>query len=115
MDEESKEKKVIKNSFKFPEVITIIFITLVVGIIIGYAVTTNFKDDDVINNKALKEFINTYNDVKDNYYKDIDDNTLINGAISGMLSALDDPYTSYISESETDDFNDSISLPLAFP
>ncbi len=112
MDEEKKENKknkAVKNSFKFPEVITIIFITLVIGIIIGYAVTTNFKDEDELNNKALKEFIDTYKDVKDNYYKDIDDNTLINGAISGMLGALDDPYTSYISESETEDFNDRLN------
>lgn len=110
-DDKKKNKgSIVKENFKFTEVISIIFVTLVIGIIIGYAVTVNFKEDNTSsNNKALKEFIDTYNDVKKNYYKDVDDKDLINGAISGMLGALDDPYTTYIGEEDMSDFNDRLN------
>jgi carboxyl-terminal processing protease len=39
----------------------------------------------------------------------IDQEALVDGAIKGMLSALDDPYTSYFNTEEFEDFNDSLS------
>ena len=116
MIDENKEeikkskRKIMKENFKFHEVISVIFVTLVIGIIIGYAVTANFKEESDINSdKALKEFIETYNDVKENYYEEVDSDTLINGAIGGMLGALDDPYTTYLDEYDTSDFNDRLN------
>ena len=44
----------------------------------------------------LKEFIDTYEEVVDNYYGEINKDELINSAIDGMLSELDDPYSMYM-------------------
>ena len=59
------------------------------------------KDDE-----QLEEFNEIYNLINDSYYKDVDKDELINGAINGMLSSLEDPHTSYFSESEAENFNE---------
>ena len=48
----------------------------------------------------LQELINDY------YYKDIDTQTLVNGALKGMVDALDDPYSDYYSEAEYKAYNE---------
>lgn len=42
--------------------------------------------------------------LKNNFYRDVDDNTLIEGAIDGMARSLEDPYTVYFSEQQMKDF-----------
>ena len=66
------------------------------------------KENTNINDKDLKEFINTYEDVVDNYYEDVDKDKLISSAINGMLSELGDPYSMYMDEETTEDFNDRL-------
>jgi len=46
--------------------------------------------------------------IEANYYKDIDDATLIEGAYKGMLDALD-PHSTYFSQDEYDDFVTGLS------
>lgn len=108
-----KEKKVFfKPEFKLVEVIIIILITMVIGIIIGYAVTNNLSLDETekqINKDSyLKEFVNTYEDILENYYENVDKKELISSAINGMLGTLDDPYSVYMDEEVTSDFNDRL-------
>lgn len=55
---------------------------------------------------TLEEFEEVYALIKDSYYKKVNDSKLIDGAIDGMLSSLDDPHTSYFNESETENFNE---------
>ena len=55
---------------------------------------------------TLEEFEEVYTLIKDSYYKKVNDSKLIDGAIDGMLSSLDDPHTSYFNESETENFNE---------
>ena len=50
-----------------------------------------------------------YDTLKDKYYKEVDQDHLINGAINGMVEALDDPYSDYMDTSEAKGFHDSIS------
>ena len=38
------------------------------------------------------------------YLRDFDDKTLVDGAINGMLEALDDPYTTYFNEEDAEQF-----------
>jgi carboxyl-terminal processing protease len=45
---------------------------------------------------AGRAFIETYNALRSDYLTEVDDETIIRGAIRGMLEALDDPYTSYV-------------------
>ena len=111
-NEVNLKRNFFKDEFKLVEVVIISLITIVIGIIVGYAVTTKFSlsenEKAIQNDEYLKEFINTYEDVASKFYEDVDKKDLINSAISGMLSTLDDPYSVYMDSDTTDDFNDRL-------
>jgi carboxyl-terminal processing protease len=46
--------------------------------------------------------------VKDSYYENVDNQTILDGAASGIASSLKDPYSEYINTKQTKDFIDSI-------
>ena len=101
----------LENDSKFSifEVVIIIFISIVVGIIVGYVLTyTRSPLGSVKSNSKLSEIISTYNSIKNNYYKEIDDDTLVNAAVSGMIGSLDDKYSNYMDSITTDSFNESV-------
>ena len=118
LEEVKKESEIInkrnfvKDEFKLIEVVIISLITIVIGIIVGYAVTTRFslsENEKVVqNDENLQVFIDTYEDVISKYYEDVDKKELINSAISGMLTNLDDPYSVYMDSDTTSDFNDRL-------
>ena len=56
---------------------------------------------DTTNYQELEKFMSVYQQVKQNYVVPVDDQTLIKGAIDGMLSSLD-PHSSYASGSDFD-------------
>ncbi|HAZ38202.1 MAG TPA: S41 family peptidase [Clostridiaceae bacterium] len=45
--------------------------------------------------------------IKDNYYEKIDNPKMVEGAIKGMVSALDDPYTVFMNKKEFDELKTS--------
>lgn len=67
------------------------------------AVTSNNQKSD------LQKVDRLYNEIVNNYVGEIDEEKLIDGALQGMTEALDDPYTSYLSETEAEDLSQSIS------
>lgn len=52
--------------------------------------------------------IQTFNIIKEHYIEDVDDETLLEGAIQGMLSTLEDPYSSYMDIEQMERFNEQI-------
>lgn len=66
-------------------------------------VASNASNDD------LKKVHALYDDIKENYYKDVDNDKLIEGALQGMTDSLDDPYTTYLGQQDAADFNSSLS------
>ena len=97
------------SKFSIFEVVIIIFISIVFGMIVGYVLTyTRSPLSSVKSNSKLSEIISTYNSIKDNYYKEIDEDTLVNAAVSGMIGSLDDKYSNYMDSSTTDSFNESV-------
>ena len=63
--------------------------------------TSSLAAADVANYKELEKLMSVYERVKGAYVDRVDDKTLINGAIDGMLAALD-PHSSYLEESDFD-------------
>ncbi len=51
-------------------------------------------------NLALEDFI------KKNYLKNVDEETLINGELKGMFQSLNDPYSTYMTKDEFEDFTE---------
>lgn len=50
-----------------------------------------------------------YDTLRGNYYTEVDEEKLIDGAINGMVDSLDDPYSDYMSQEDAKLFNESIS------
>ena len=63
--------------------------------------TSSLAAADVANYQELETFMSVYERVKANYVDQVDDHTLIKGAIDGMLAALD-PHSSYAEASDFD-------------
>ena len=63
--------------------------------------TSSLAAADVANYQELETFMSVYERVKAQYVDQVDDHTLIKGAIDGMLAALD-PHSSYAEASDFD-------------
>ncbi|HET7709788.1 MAG TPA: S41 family peptidase [Sphingomicrobium sp.] len=63
--------------------------------------TSSLAAADVANYEELEKFMSVYERVKANYVDRVDDQTLIKGAIDGMLASLD-PHSSYVEASDFD-------------
>ncbi|GAA0446590.1 S41 family peptidase [Lentibacillus halophilus] len=58
--------------------------------------------------KQMEKVSRAYDIIQENYLQDVKDKQLIDGAIKGMLSSLDDPYSSYLDEEMMKKFNQQI-------
>ena len=104
-----KEKSVV-DKFNLKEVISLLIIVSSVSVITGFAIANRFLKDkysdvSLSQDSSLQTFIQNYNYVVDNYYGEIDEAKLLDGALKGMLESLGDPYTVYIDENEVNNFN----------
>jgi len=102
-----------KTGFNYLEVILIMIITLIIGGFFGGTVVklTDKKTGgtkEVTTNGQYQEFIDTYNDIKKNYYEKIDEDALLDAGIKGMLEFLGDKYSVYMDQEETDEFNEQV-------
>ena len=103
------EKKV---GFNYLEVILIMIITLIIGGFLGgfvnQFVTKPTKQESSTVSDEFQEFLNTYEDIKENYYEEIDEGEMLNAGIKGMIDYLGDKYSVYMDEEETEEFNEQV-------
>ncbi len=116
--EEVKEIVVEKKAgFNFLEVVIIMIITLVFGGFLGAFVVIANNAGNIVPlmnssspiSEELAEFMNVYDELKANYYEDIDEEAMAEAGIAGMIEYLGDPFTSYMEKEETDDFNQQVN------
>lgn len=107
VDDKMKEKNNKSKSFSTNETIILVFIALLIGLTIGFLLFSNNIEtkEKKTSDKNLNEFINNYNYIVNNYYENVDKEQLINGAISGMMQSLNDPYSMYFDETDTNNFS----------
>jgi len=72
-------------------------LALVSAVALVPAATAAFAAVDVDTYKELDQFMNVFDRVRSEYVEQVDDKTLIRGAIDGMLASLD-PHSSYLDE-----------------
>lgn len=92
-------------------IITVAFIASVsTCVIINYQFrkSTNLIDRQVVKDKNVQDFLNTYSEIVDNYYEEIDKEGMMAAAMSGMLEYLKDNYSIYLDENESEDLSESL-------
>lgn len=102
-----------KTDFKVYELILFAVLIMIVSVFLTVVVVQEVGVSKKSSNSnitkldsSLEEFEEVYDLINDSYYKDVDKKSIIEGAINGMLEALDDPHTSYFNKAETDNFNE---------
>ena len=87
-------------------------ITLIIGGFLGgfvnQFVTKPTKQESSTVSDEFQEFLNTYEDIKENYYEEIDEGEMLNAGIKGMIEYLGDKYSVYMDEEETEEFNEQV-------
>ncbi len=92
-------------------------IIIVISMIIGSVFTMFIKENNnsvnySYSSKDRKEFnslYETYDTIMKDYYKSVDSNTLIEGAINGMLGSLNDEHTMYFDKKSKEAFDSELS------
>ncbi|WP_040952475.1 S41 family peptidase [Gorillibacterium massiliense] len=67
------------------------------------------SEENGITQKDLDKVEKTYSLIESNYLTKVNHDTIVNGAINGMLAALDDPYTTYMNQDEAKEFSENIN------
>ena len=112
----NKENNIIKKTtdFNIVEVIVIIIITgIIVSVCSGLIVYKNYdkiyisaSNDD---KDDLNEFIESYDHIVNSYVKEVDKKKLIESAIAGMYSYLEDDYSVYMNKDVTDSLQEQLN------
>ena len=96
-----------RSYFRTSDVVFLVIVTCVVtfnmSFLFSIAKGTNFESSE--NSKHLNEFIKEYNRIVDNYYGDLDEDALIDGALEGLIEALPDDYSSTLDNSESNNYD----------
>ena len=98
-----------KEGFSYPEMVIIMIIAILFGFLIGNVVS--FTKKETTNSSVpseLKEFVDTYNDIVNNYYDKVNKEKLIDAGIKGMINYLDDPYATYFDGTSSTNFNQTL-------
>ncbi|MFO7341778.1 S41 family peptidase [Caldibacillus debilis] len=109
MDDQGKTVTIKKFHF-----IMLLFLTvfLTAGIT---AFALSFGDEKVVeriqvrDREEFKKLYDVYDQIKSSYIEKVDESALIDGAINGMVEAVGDPYSDYMTKEEAESFHESIS------
>ena len=96
------------KGFNLINVIIIMCITSIIsgitaGVIVtnGYNKKTGLSYNELASDNNLKEFLEVYSSITNNYYEDVDKEEMLDNAIDAMLNYLGDAYTTYLNDEET--------------
>ena len=100
-----------KESYSFDEVFSITIFSLLLGVLACFSVLTilNKGKNYFVLSKELAKFVDAYDAIVNNYYKEVDKDKLVESAINGMVSSIGDEYTSYSDKDVTDNFNETVN------
>lgn len=100
------------HNTKLKNTIKIVILCLVISLASFYAGTSvnktkaivSAKENNIEKYEQLKPLINVMNLIEKKYVGEVETNKLVNGAISGMVQSLKDPYSVFMEPDEFKDF-----------
>lgn len=113
----NKQKRYINGKFSL-DILDLLIIVVGVaivscvftGFILNYQYQKNYNyvDSSVVSDAKVKEFLETYSEIVDNFYEEVDKDAMIEAALEGMLNFLEDNYSIYLDKNETDSLSESL-------
>lgn len=112
----TEKPKCLKKSFNLVEVVILMVLTCFFGILSGSIITfITIKKPQVktvvedTRDPYLKEFEDTYYNLLETYYSNLNNKELLDAAIEGMVGYLDDPYAKYMNTEDSLSFSEEVS------
>ena len=103
----SKNKE--KDLYNVKEVIIVMIFSVGIGFLMCFGIISIFTGKNYFKvTRDLDKVIDTYYAIVDNYYGDLDKNTIIDGAVEGMISSVGDTFTTYTNTGDTETFDETI-------
>lgn len=96
---------------KFHFIMLLFFVVFLSAGITTFALTFGDEKAVTVTNEReeFRKLYTVFDTIKENYFKEVDENVLVNGAINGMIQSLNDPYSDYMDEKEAKVFHENIS------
>lgn len=91
--------------------LTGIICTIASGTVVNhkYSTKNGTSYNTLLKDENIQEFLDVYATLNENYYQNVDKKAAIDGAISGLMSAAGDNYTSYLDKDDADILNNSLN------
>lgn len=88
-----------------------------ISMIVGSLITLYIKEEKCVGKEfnisheyeKFKPLYEAYETIKDEYYNEVDNNKLVEGAINGMMESLGDKHTMYFNKESKEDFDTELS------
>ncbi len=89
---------------------TAIISCVLTGIILNfqYKKSLHLIDSSVVSDKNVQEFLNTYSEIIDNYYEEVNAEDMMKAAMEGMLNFLEDNYSIYLDKNDSDNLSEML-------
>ena len=104
-----------KPNYALFDIIIFMIIALLIGILAtGIYLNKKYKSNALLYNlnnikdKEINDFLNSYEEIVDNYYEDVNKKELISAAIEGMVDYLDDNYATHMNDDESSIFDEAL-------
>ena len=98
-----------KNKYSFMEVVALMIIASIFGMLLGGVLMYKKGSLNTGVKKELNEFFNTYTEVLNEYYEDIEGQKLLEAGVKGIISYLGDPYSVYMDKDVATAFNEKVN------
>ena len=108
-DEPVVKPEKLRKKFPLPAVCiisTIVFCTAL-AIALAPTVYAQARADQSASNQHISIIRTVFDFIQRNYVEEVDSNKLFEGAMTGMLNSLEDPYSVFLPEAEMRDINDT--------
>ncbi len=98
-----------KNKYNFMEVVALMIIAGIFGMLLGGILMYKKGSLNTGVKKELNEFFNTYTEVLNEYYEDIEGQQLLEAGVKGIINYLGDPYSVYMDKDTATAFNEKVN------
>lgn len=91
-------------------VVTVLISSVMTGFILNYQYRKeiSYLNSNNVISKHITNFIDVYTEVVDNFYEEVDQEGMIEAALTGMMSYLEDNYSIFLDKEETESLSQTL-------